>query len=117
KSGRHGALEKQTGSHLMKNGRKKQEQIHLGAHGEDYGNWMPVSMLRLVGGMAALAAVLSLLSFAVFHITALGVVFVIDALLLLALLLWHTWIRRRYEFDGGGMMEQVHKICILQVDF
>lgn len=29
----------------MKNGRKKQEQIHLGAHGEDYGNWMPVSML------------------------------------------------------------------------
>lgn len=61
----------------MKNGRKKQEQIHLGAHGEDYGNWMPVSMLWLVGGLAALAAVISLLSFAVFHITALGVVFVI----------------------------------------
>lgn len=34
----------------MKNGRKKQEQIHLGAHGEDYGNWMPISMLWLVGG-------------------------------------------------------------------
>ena len=50
----------------MKNGRKKQEQIHLGAHGEDYGNWMPVSMLWLVGGLAALAAVISLLSFAVF---------------------------------------------------
>ena len=70
----------------MKNGRKKQEQIHLGAHGEDYGNWMPVSMLWLVGGLAALAAVISLLSFAVFHITALGVVFVIAALLLLALM-------------------------------
>jgi len=68
----------------MKNGRKKQEQIHLGAHGEDYGNWMPVSMLQLVGGLAVLAAVLSLLSLAVFHITALGVVFVIAALLLLA---------------------------------
>lgn len=52
----------------MKNGRKKQEQIHLGAHGEDYGNWMPVSMLWLVGGLAALAAVISLLSFAVFHL-------------------------------------------------
>ena len=62
----------------MKNGRKKQEQIHLGAHGEDYGNWMPVSMLRLVGGLAALAAVLSVLSFAVFPITMLGVVFVIN---------------------------------------
>ena len=76
----------------MKNGRKKQEQIHLGAHGRDYGNWIAVSMLWLVGGLAALAAVISLLSFSVFHITALGVVFVIAALLLLALLLWITWI-------------------------
>ena len=90
----------------MKNGRKKQEQIHLCAHGEDYGNWMPVSMLQLVGGLAVLAAVLSLLSLAVFHITALGVVFVIAALLLLALLLWITWIRRQYAFGSGGMMEQ-----------
>ena len=102
---------------LMKNGRKKQEQIHLGAHGEDYGNWMPVSMLRLVGGLAVLAAVLSLLSFSVFHITALGVVFVIDAILLLALLLWITWIRRRYAFEGGGMMEQVHQIVLSHLDF
>ena len=101
----------------MKNGRKKQEQIHLGAHGEDYGNWMPVSMLRLVGGLAVLAAVLSLLSFSVFHITALGVVFVIAALLLLALLLWITWIRRQYAFGSGGMMEQVHQVVLSHLDF
>ena len=61
--------------------------------------------------------VLSLLSFAVFHITALGVVFVIAALLLLALLLWITWIRRRYAFGGGGMMEQVHQIVLSHLDF
>ena len=102
---------------LMKNGRKKQEQIHLGAHGEDYGNWMPVPMLWLVGGLAALAAVISLLSFAVFHITALGVMFVIAALLLLALLLWITWIRRQYAFGGGGMMEQVHQVVLSHLDF
>lgn len=78
----------------------KQEPIRLGTHGEDYGNWMPVSMLLLVGGLVALAAVLAVLSFAVFHITALGVVFVIAALLLLALLLWITWIRRQYAFGG-----------------
>ena len=46
----------------------RQAVIRLGTHGEDYGNWMPVSMLWLVGGLAALAAVISLLSFAVFHI-------------------------------------------------
>ena len=101
----------------MKNGRKKQEQIHLCAHGEDYGNWMPVSMLQLVGGLAVLAAVLSLLSLAVFHITALGVVFVIAALLLLALLLWITWIRRQYAFGSGGMMEQVHQVVLSHLDF
>ena len=82
-----------------------------------YGNWMPVSMLWLVGGLAALAAAISLLSFAVFHITALGVVFVIAALLLLALLLWITWIRRQYTFGGGGMMEQVHQVVLSHLDF
>ena len=102
---------------LMKNGRKKQEQIHLGAHGEDYGNWMPVSMLWLVGGLAALAAVISLLSFAVFHITALGVVFVIAAVILLALLLWCSWIRRQYAFGGGGMMDRTHLVVLSHLDF
>lgn len=101
----------------MKNGRKKQEQIHLGAHGEDYGNWMPVSMLWLVGGLAALTAVISLLSFAVFHITALGVVFVIAAVILLALLLWCAWIRRQYAFGGSGMMDRTHLVVLSHLDF
>ena len=101
----------------MGNCRLQQKDIRLGIHGEDYGNWMPVSMLWLVGGLAALAAVISLLSFAVFHITALGVVFVIAALLLLALLLWITWIRRLYAFGGGGMMEQVHQVVLSHLDF
>ena len=65
----------------MKHEKSRQEKIHLGTHGEDYGNWMPASMLRLVGGLAALAAVFSALFFLVFHVTALGVVFVIAALL------------------------------------
>lgn len=101
----------------MKHEKSRQEKIHLGTHGEDYGNWMPASMLRLVGGLAALAAVFSALFFLVLHVTALGVVFVIAALLLLALLLWITWIRRQYAFGGGGMMEQVHQIVLSHLDF
>src|SRR5699024_11906969 len=54
----------------------------------------------------ALSVVLAVLSFAVFHITALGVVFVIAAVILLALLLWCAWIRRQYAFGGGGMMDR-----------
>lgn len=101
----------------MKHNSSRHGELHLGTHGEDYGNWMPVSMLRLVGGLAILAAVLAVLSSAVFHITALDVVFVIAALLLLTLLLWITWIRRQYAFDGGGMMEQVHQIVLSHLDF
>ena len=101
----------------MKNGRKKQEQIHLGAHGEDYGNWMPVSMLRLVGGLLFLSVVLAALSFTVFHLTALGVIFIIAAVILFVLLCWITWIRRQYAFGGGGMMERVHHTVLSHLDY
>ena len=101
----------------MKHNRSRHREIRLGTHGEDCGNWMPVSMLRLVGGLAALAAVLAVLSFAVFHITALGVVFVIAAAILLALLLWCAWIRRQYAFGGGGMMERTHLVILSHLDF
>lgn len=92
-------------------------EVNLGTHGEDYGNWMPVSMLRLVGGLAVLTAVLAVLFFTVFHMTVLGVVFVIAAVLLLALLCWINWIRRQYAFGGGGMMERVHQTVLSYLDF
>ena len=64
-----------------------------------------------------MAVVLTVLSFAVFHITALGVVFVIAAVILLALLLWCAWIRRQYAFGGGGMMERTHLVILSHLDF
>ena len=101
----------------MKQNQDQQKEIRLGTHGENYGSWMSNPVFYVVGALLALSVVLAVLSFTVFHITALGVVFVIDALLLLALLLWITWIRRRYAFEGGGMMEQVHQIVLSHLDF
>ena len=85
----------------MQESNSRQAAIRLGTHGEDYGNWMPVSMLRLVGGLLALAAVLVALSFTVFRLTVLGVIFVIAAVVLLELLCWITWIRRQYAFGAA----------------
>ncbi|HJB14463.1 MAG TPA: SAM-dependent methyltransferase, partial [Candidatus Blautia excrementipullorum] len=82
--------------------RIKQENIHLGRHGEDYGNWMSNPVFYMAGGLLAITAVLAVLSFTVFHITVLGMIFTGAAVVLLALLLWITWIRRQYAFDGGG---------------
>ena len=101
----------------MQESNSRQAAIRLGAHGEDYGNWMPVSMLRLVGGLLALAVVLAVLSFTVFRLAALGVIFVIAAIILLVLLCWIAWIRRQYAFGGGGMMERVHQTILSHLDY
>ena len=82
----------------MQSSNSRQVAIRLGTHGEDYGNWMPVSMLRLVGGLLTLAVVLAALSFTVLRLTVLGVIFVIAVVLLLALICWIAWIRRQYSF-------------------
>ena len=90
----------------MKQNQVQQKAIRLGTHGENYGSWMSNPVFYVIGALLALSVVLAVLSFAVFHITALGVVFVIAAVILLALLLWCAWIRRQYAFGGGGMMER-----------
>ena len=101
----------------MQESNSRQATIRLGTHGEDYGNWMPVSMLRLVGGLLILAAVLVVLSFTVLRLTVLGVIFLIAAAIFLALLCWITWIRRQYAFGGGGMMERVHQTILSHLNY
>ena len=92
-------------------------KIRLGTHGEDYGSWMSNPVFTMVGALLALAVVLAALSFLVFHLAWLGVIFAIAAVLLLALLIWITWIRKQYAFGGGGMMERVHEIVLSHLDF
>lgn len=101
----------------MKHENSRQEKIRLGTHGEDYGSWMSNPVFYVVGALLALSVVLAVLSFTVFHITALGVVFVIAAVILLALLLWCAWIRRQYAFGGGGMMDRTHLVVLSHLNF
>lgn len=94
-----------------------QKRIRVGTHGEDYGSWMSNPVFYVFGGIALLAAVLAVLSFAVFRSTALGAIFAAAALILLALLGWMAWIRRQYAFGKGGMMERVHQAILSSLDF
>lgn len=61
----------------MKQNQVQQKAIRLGTHGENYGSWMSNPVFYVLGALLALSVVLAVLSFTVFHITALGVVFVI----------------------------------------
>ena len=94
-----------------------QKQIRVGTHGEDYGSWMSNPVFYVFGGIALAALVLTVLSFTVFRITALGVVFAAATVILLALLGWMAWIRRQYAFGKGGMMERVHQTILSSLDF
>ena len=98
-------------------GTRSLTEIRLGTHGEDYGNWMPVSVLALVGGLALFAVALAFLSLTTLHAAVAGAVLTIAAALLLMLLCWIAWIRRQYAFGGGGMMERVHEIVLAHLDF
>ena len=101
----------------MQQKRNQQAEIRLGSHGEDYGSWMSNPVFYIIGGITALAVVLAILSFSVFHITVLGVLFSVVAAALVTLLVWITWIRRQYAFGGGGIMEQVHRVVLSHLDY
>ena len=62
------------------------------------------------GGIALVTLVLTALSFTVFRITVLGVVFAAATVILVALLCWMAWIRRQYAFGKGGMMAEGNKV-------
>ena len=94
-----------------------QKQIHVGAHGEDYRNWMSNPVFYGLGGIVLAALGLAALSFAVWNLKILGVLLAVTAAAALAMLGWVTWIRRQYAFGRGGMMERVHQIVLGSLDF
>ena len=89
-----------------------QENIRLGTHGENYGSWMSNPVFFLVGGGGALSAALAVLSYLVFHNIVFTAFFSLITMLLFCLLIWITWIRWQYAFDGGRIMERVHQIVL-----
>ena len=102
---------------MLKSINKTQQQIRIGTHGEDYGSWMSNPVFYLVGSLTLIAAALAVLSFTVFRIAVLEAVFTIAAVILIAVLIWITWIRRQYAFGKGGMMERVHQLLLSNLDF
>lgn len=94
-----------------------QKEIKIGTHGEQYGNWMSKPVFYMLGGGIALAALLAVLSFTVFHLPILGIIFAVILAALTATTCWCAWIRKQYSFGGGGMMDKVHQSLLSHLDF
>ncbi|MDO4174042.1 MAG: class I SAM-dependent methyltransferase [Eubacteriales bacterium] len=96
---------------------RNQCEVQIGAKGTEYRSWMSTPVFYVFGGCAAAAAVFGIVSFTVIHIAALGVLFAVVAIALVALLLLMAWIRKQYAFGGGGMMDKVHQTILSYLDY
>lgn len=94
-----------------------QKNIKIGTHGEQYGNWMSNPVFYMLGGVIAVTAILTILSFSVFHLPVLGIIFAVILIVVSAATCWFAWIRKQYSFGGGGMMDKVHQSLLSHLDF
>ena len=99
----------------MQQKRNQQAEIRLGSHGEDYGSWMSNPVFYIIGGITALAVVLAILSFSVFHITALGVLLSVVTAVLAALLVLFTWVRPPSSFCGRWVLFIVSPVVLFHL--
>ena len=91
--------------------------IRLGTHGENYGSWMSNSVFIIVIAGIIFSGLMTVVSFALFHIVFLGAVFLVITLGLMALLVLITWVRRQYSFNGGQIMSKVHETILSHMDY
>ena len=94
-----------------------QKNIDMGNHGEDYGNWMSNAVLYFMLGIIAVLAVVSVTFFTVLDIIGLGILFAIFCLGVVCFILYAYWVRRRYSYDGGRKMDEVHQVILTNLDF
>jgi ubiquinone/menaquinone biosynthesis C-methylase UbiE len=94
-----------------------QSSIQIGTHGEKYGNWMSNPFLVMIGGIAAVLAILMILFFAVWHLKVLGILFAVLTAVMTGLLIWFLKLRQEYAYGGGGIMDQVHQKLVPYLDF
>lgn len=92
------------------------QDICLGTHDEDYGSWMSNPVFYVFGGVTVMAAVAAVLSH-MFHITVLVILFSLVTVVMAAMLIWIAWIRRKYAFDGGGIMGLSHSVVLSQLEY
>lgn len=89
----------------------------LGTHGENYGSWMSNSVFLIVIAGIIFSGLMTVVSFALFHIVFLGAFFLAITLGLMALLVLITWVRRQYSFNGGQMMAKVHAFILSYMEY
>ena len=94
-----------------------QKDIKIGTHGERYGNWMSNPFLGMIGGIAAICAILMILFFAVWRVMIPGVLFALATAVMIGLFIWFLWMRKQYAYGGGGIMDQVHRGLVPYLEF
>lgn len=95
----------------------RRDDVSLGTHGEEYGNWMPLSVIGSLAVLMTTAAVAGVVLPATFGLAGSGLAASIVAAGLAVVLAWFLWIRRQYAHSGAGIMDRVHRTVLSHLDF
>lgn len=77
--------------------------------GTDYGNWVPAAMMKTLWAVIGILCVLELLNLWHLKSVAVGIVLAAALAAVLIFTLYMQACRRRFAFDGGGLMGEIHQ--------
>lgn len=93
------------------------DNIKLGTHGENYGNWMSSIAFKTFGLLLLFSIILTVLFSVVFPVVIAAVIFAVISLFLIFMLALCVWIRKQYAFGGGGLMDKIHQRILSDLDY
>lgn len=78
----------------------------------DYGNWVPITLMRMLVGTTLLAFILFTVAHLALHVVVLDIVLGLIAIAILAMTIYMYACRRLFAFDGGGLMPKIHEFLV-----
>ena len=80
----------------------------------DYGNWVPMAMMKMMWGTSIGLCVVTIALFALLHTKIPGVIALLVTLASLCMTIYMTRCRQLFAFNGGGVMGDAVIVGFLQ---
>lgn len=91
---------------------RAESAVVMGGNGTDYGNWVPAAMMKGAWTIVGILAVLEILSLFLLKSSIAGIIVGILFLVTLAFSVYMQACRRRFSFERGGLMGEIHEFLL-----
>lgn len=83
----------------------------------DYGNWVPMAMMKMMWGTSIGLCVVTIALFALLNTKIPGVIALLVTLASLCMTIYMTRCRQLFAFNGGGVMGDIHQFLVNHFPF